>query len=132
MIPRAAAAIERTIVTLRTAEFPPEPLLDAVAAFRNSWGFTYRSHIVWVKNRQGSGYWVRNCHELLLIGTRGNIPAPAPGQQYRSVIEANTASHSEKPPQFAEIIEDMFPHAALLEMFARKPRLGWDVWGNET
>jgi N6-adenosine-specific RNA methylase IME4 len=29
------------------------------------------------------------------------------------------------------MIEEMFPHAALLEMFARAPRLGWDSWGNE-
>jgi N6-adenosine-specific RNA methylase IME4 len=32
---------------------------------------------------------------------------------------------------FAEMIEQMFPNVPKLEMFARKPRDGWDVWGNE-
>ena len=39
--------------------------------------FEYKSHAVWLKNKVGTGYWFRNQHELLLVGTRGNIPAPA-------------------------------------------------------
>jgi N6-adenosine-specific RNA methylase IME4 len=52
---------------------------------------------VWVKDRIGTGYWNRNQHELLLIGTRGEIPAPAPGQQFLSTIEAKVSPHSAKP-----------------------------------
>jgi len=85
---------------------------------------------VWLKPRAGTGYWFRNGHELLLVSTRGDVPAPAPGEQYGSVIELATSEHSDKPAAFAEMIEEMFPNAALLEMFARAPRLGWDVWGN--
>ena len=29
------------------------------------------------------------------------------------------------------MIERMFPNMPRLEMFARKTRPGWDVWGNE-
>ena len=74
-----------------------------------AWGFTYRSHLVWVKDRAGTGYWARSQHELLLIGTRGSVPAPSPGSQPASVIEAPVGRHSEKPPIFAEIIEALFP-----------------------
>ena len=49
--------------------------LDTMAA----WGFKYKSHWVWIKQKDGTGYWSRNRHELLLIGTRGSIPAPSPG-----------------------------------------------------
>jgi N6-adenosine-specific RNA methylase IME4 len=38
---------------------------------------------------------------------------------------------SEKPAVFAEMIERHFPNVPKLEMFARKARDGWAVWGNE-
>jgi N6-adenosine-specific RNA methylase IME4 len=107
------------------------PMLPQALQVMAAWRFTYRTHFVWVKQNAGTGYWNRNIHELLLLGTRGNVPAPAPGEQFLSVIEAPLGEHSAKPEAFAEMIEEMFPHATLLEMFARGPRLGWDVWGNE-
>ena len=70
-------------------------------------------------------------HELLLVGTRGDVPAPALGMQVSSVIEAPRGRHSEKPAIFAEHIERLYPNTPKLEMFARKARPGWDVWGNE-
>src|SRR6516165_1381538 len=42
-----------------------------------AWGFEYRTNIVWRKERPGLGYWVRNQHELLLIGVRGKMRSPA-------------------------------------------------------
>jgi N6-adenosine-specific RNA methylase IME4 len=84
-----------------------------------------------VKDRLGTGYWFRNKHELLLVGTRGDVPAPAPGTQFASVIEAAVGAHSAKPIAFAEMIEEMFPTLPALELFARSPREGWDVWWNE-
>ena len=107
------------------------PMLPDALEVMASWGFRYRSHCIWAKDRIGTGYWFRNQHELLLVGTRGNIPAPAPGEQYASVIHAALEYHSVKPATFAEIIEAMFPNVPRLEMFARHPRLGWSVWGNE-
>jgi N6-adenosine-specific RNA methylase IME4 len=101
--------------------------LEVMAA----WGFAYKSQIVWAKPRAGTGYWVRSKHELLLIGTRGDIPAPAPGDQPASIIEAPLGRHSEKPEVFYEIIEKMFPTWRKLELFARRKRPGWEVWGNE-
>ena len=105
-------------------------LLDALDLMA-AWRFGYRSHWVWIKPHPGTGYWNRNCHEILLLGVRGNVPAPAPGHQYDSVFTGETAGHSVKPAAAAEMIEEMFPHAALLEMFARGPRLGWTAWGAE-
>ncbi len=107
------------------------PMLPDAIWVMQTWGFTYRSHCIWLKDKPGTGYWFRNTHELLLVGTRGAIPAPAPGTQYLSVIEAKLGKHSAKPAAFAEMIEELFPSLPALEMFAREPRLGWDVWGNE-
>jgi N6-adenosine-specific RNA methylase IME4 len=95
------------------------------------WGFEYKSAHGWTKPDHGTGHWVRENLELLLIATRGNIPAPAPGEQFSSAIEHPRGEPSEKPDIFAEMIERLYPNVPKLEMFARKPRDGWDVWGNE-
>lgn len=107
------------------------PMLTQALQVMDIWGFEYKSHIVWLKDRVGTGYWVRNRHELLLIGTRGSVPAPAPGSQFQSVIEAPVGAHSEKPEAAYKLIESYFPHLPKIELFARRSRKGWDVWGNE-
>ena len=107
------------------------PMLPEALTVMDAWGFAYKSHCVWVKDRIGTGYWFRNKHELLLVGTRGKVPAPAQGEQYTSIIDATLGKHSEKPACFAEMIEEMFPNVPAVELFARGQRLGWEVWGNE-
>ena len=107
------------------------PMLPDALWLLGQWGFVYRSQLVWIKDRMGTGYWARNAHELLLIGTRGDIPAPAPGDQPISTISAPAGEHSVKPDIFHEIIERMFPSLPKLEMFARRNRPGWDSWGAE-
>jgi N6-adenosine-specific RNA methylase IME4 len=108
------------------------PMLPQAFDVMAAWGFTYKSHAIWLKDKAGTGYWFRNRHELLLVGTRGDIPAPAPGEQYDSVIPAQVREHSVKPFHFTEMIEEMFPNQPRLEMFARGEAIaGWDRWGNE-
>ena len=119
------AASDCVLFLWATAPMLPQEVMAA-------WGFSYRSHIAWVKDRIGTGYWARSRHELLLIGTCGEVPAPAPGDQPASVICAPVKRHSSKPAAFAEMVAAMFPHVPKLEMFARAPRPGWDAWGNET
>ena len=108
------------------------PMLPQALEVMNEWNFAYRSNFAWIKNRVGTGYWSRNQHELLLIGVRGHVPAPAPGTQCASVIYAPVQRHSQKPNRAYEIIESYFPSAPKIELFCRgRPRLGWETWGNE-
>jgi N6-adenosine-specific RNA methylase IME4 len=107
------------------------PMLPQALEVMAAWGFAYKTHCIWRKSKIGTGYWFRNSHELLLIWTRGSVPAPAPGTQPPSVIDDDTPQHSAKPIQFATMIEQWFPNMQRLEMFARKPRDRWDSWGNE-
>jgi N6-adenosine-specific RNA methylase IME4 len=107
------------------------PMISDALCVMSHWGFTYKSQIVWVKDRIGLGYWTRNKHEILLIGTRGKIPAPAPGTQWASAIEAPVSRHSEKPQKFYDLIETYFPSLPKIELFARHAREGWTVWGAE-
>lgn len=107
------------------------PMLPEAITVMESWGFKYKSHVVWLKDRAGTGYWFRNKHELLLVGVKGDIPAPAPGTQLPSVIESPVGRHSEKPVVFAAMIEKHFPNLPKIELFCRSPLPGWSALGNE-
>lgn len=111
------------------------PMLSDALDLMAAWSFGYRTHMIWRKQRpgagRGTGYWVTGEHELLLIGRRGNVPAPAPGEQPPSVVDAPVGPHSAKPEIFREIIEQMFPSLPKLEMFSRSDRPGWTHWGAE-
>lgn len=121
------AADDCVLFLWATAPMLPHALLVIAA-----WGFNYRSHCIWQKDRIGTGYWFRNAHELLLVGVKGNIPAPAPGTQWPSVIEGRVTKHSAKPYRFIEMIEQYFPTLPKIELNRRGPaRDGWAAWGNE-
>jgi N6-adenosine-specific RNA methylase IME4 len=114
------------------------PMLPHALLVMSAWGFDYRSHVVWDKIRasgaraRGTGYWFINCHELLLVGVKGNIPAPAPGTQEQSILQGIIGAHSAKPDTFLEMIERYFPTLPKIELNRRGPaRPGWDAWGNE-
>lgn len=109
------------------------PKAHAAHCVLEAWDFEYRSEFIWKKDRRGTGYWNRNMHEVLMIAVRGDIPAPAPGTQFDSVIEANVGKHSAKPAIFGEMIKALYPRQRVCEMFGRgKSRFGFVMWGNET
>lgn len=108
------------------------PMLPHALVVMAAWGFDYVSHQVWRKDRIGTGYWFRNQHELVLVGTRGDVPAPAPGQNVASVFDAPLGAHSAKPEAVHELIERWYPTLPKIELNRRgPPRPGWDAWGNE-
>jgi N6-adenosine-specific RNA methylase IME4 len=108
------------------------PMLPQALEVMAAWGFRFVSNVAWVKDRTGNGYWFLNQHEHLLVGTKGNIPAPALGDQWPSVIEAPVREHSAKPDESYELIESYFPSLPKIELNCRgEPRPGWDAWGNE-
>ena len=96
----------------------------------SAWGFDLVSTaFVWVKKGQpGLGYWTRKGSEICLLGTRGSPKRQA--KDVPEVIHAPRGRHSEKPDEIHERIQRLLP-GPYLELFARKPREGWDAWGND-
>ena len=94
----------------------------------DAWGFSYRSCLTWIKPRFGLGTYLRSQTEHLLLGTRGRAPIQFRAQG--SWFYAPVQEHSHKPEEQYAIIERCSP-GPYLELFARRPRLGWSVWGNE-
>jgi N6-adenosine-specific RNA methylase IME4 len=107
------------------------PLVPAGVRVVEAWGFEYRTCMIWVKDKIGPGYWTRQRHELLFIATRGNPATPEPALRPDSVLHAPRTRHSAKPVQVHELLERLYPAVPKLELFARAPRPGWTVWGDE-
>ncbi len=103
-----------------------------------AWGFVIVSEIVWEKPNFGLGKFPRPCHEHLLIARRGSLPFTGPPnvrsvQRWRQTKVSNSGGklHSAKPEASYDLVEQVSP-GPYLELFARRHRLGWDVWGNES
>ena len=107
------------------------PKLQEALKVLKAWGFEYKTHAVWDKEKIGMGYWFRGQHELLLVGTRGNQSPPAESSRVSSVFREARGKHSKKPVVVYEAIESMFPGVNRFEMYQRAPRAGWDGGGLE-
>lgn len=126
---REVAAPDSLLFLWRVASMQREAL-DVMDA----WGFDLKSEIVWRKltctgkRAFGMGRYVRNEHEVCLIGRRGR--AATQDHSIRSTFEAPVGRHSEKPAEFYALVERLHP-GPYLELFARGERPGWIVWGHE-
>ena len=108
------------------------PKLPEAFEVMEAWGFSYKTCAVWDKEKIGMGYWFRGQHELLLVGTKGQVSPPPPQARESSVYRESRGEHSAKPKRYYEMIESMFPGKTYLELFARsKHSDDWEVWGNQ-
>lgn len=100
---------------------------DVLAA----WGFTYRQTLVWHKADGGPfpASVAPNTAEFLIVATVGR-PARIGTLRSSVIRKGATKRHSAKPDCFLDDIEQISP-GPYLELFARRQRFGWDVWGNE-
>ena len=105
-------------------------LLEALDVMKG-WGFTYKTHAIWDKEKIGMGYWFRGQHELLMVGVKGKVSPPQSSIRISSIIKEQRSKHSRKPDCVAEYIELAFYNKSKVELFCREPRNGWYSYGNE-
>ena len=77
----------------------------------------------------GHGLWTRANAELCLLATKGHPQRRA--KNIHQVIISPVEEHSKKPEEARRRIEALMGEVPRLELFARRPSPGWDVWGNE-
>jgi N6-adenosine-specific RNA methylase IME4 len=97
-----------------------------------AWGFRYTKTLVWCKTPRGlgpGGTWSQST-EYVLFARRGSL---ATTQRYDTnwFNWPRQRGHSKKPEAFLDMVEATSP-GPYLELFARRNRLGWDTWGNES
>jgi N6-adenosine-specific RNA methylase IME4 len=93
------------------------------------WGFTFKQALVWHKldaNLPGSV--APNSAEFCLVAVRGK---PRRTGTMPSAVLSTTrkGGHSAKPDAFGDLVEQVSP-GPYVELFCRRPRLGWDHWGH--
>ena len=117
----------------------PNALLSEGLQVMESWGFTYKTNLIWYKirkdggpDRRGVGFYFRNVTEILLFGVKGkNARTLQPGRTQENIISSRKREHSRKPDEQYNLIESC-SWAPFLEMFARGNRPGWFCWGNQS
>lgn len=115
----------------------PNALLEDGLRVLERWGFTYKAMLVWHKIRKdggpdgrGVGFYFRNVTEPVLFGVRGSLRTLPPGRSQVNFLATRKREHSRKPDELYPLIEACSP-GPRLELFARYPREGWAVWGDE-
>lgn len=105
----------------------------------DAWGFTYRQTATWCKEPmgEGPGGMLASTTEFFLIAQRIGPLSHARGQRTTgnrvpsSWFRWPRAAHGQKPEHFYDLVEQVSP-PPYVELFARRHRLGWDVWGDES
>lgn len=100
-----------------------------------AWGFQYVTMITWLKEGEpGLGQYFRGKTEQCIFARTDNkLPyclVDGVRQQGVSGFIAPRKEHSTKPEEMRAMIERV-SYPPRLELFARRPCVGWDVWGNE-
>ena len=98
----------------------------------NAWGFKYCQTLTWCKTPMGTGQGGLFCptNEFLLLGRKGKMPKDKKRIDSTWWQVKRQQKHSKKPELFQDLIETV-SDSPRLEMFARRERDGWDVFGNE-
>lgn len=108
------------------------PKLEDAFKVLESWKFDYKTHLIWDKINIGMGYWFRNQHEILLVGTRGVMSPPNPQDRISSIFREKKLKHSQKPISIKFLIDKWYPKLTKIELFAREKDKNWDTFGNES
>jgi N6-adenosine-specific RNA methylase IME4 len=102
-----------------------------------AWGFRPITCITWVKVKKGdptqpsmkAGYYFRGATEHVIFAVRGSLDIQTKRGVSTAFMHPRTP-HSVKPDAFYTLIEECSP-GPYLELFSRRERAGWTVWGNE-
>ena len=97
-----------------------------------AWGFKYCQTLTWCKTPMGTGQGGVYCPttEFLILGRKGKMPKAKRIDTTWWNVKRVWKTHSKKPEFFQDLIETV-SDVPRLEMFARRKRVGWDIWGNE-
>lgn len=96
-----------------------------------SWGFKYHLVLTWDKSSGMTMFGFHRRTEFVIFAYKGNLGSIGKkGKAIPSIFMEKAREHSRKPEIFQDFIDLNFD-SPKLEMFARRKREGWDVWGNE-
>ena len=120
------AADDAWVFLWTTNQFVP-----AAVDLLEDWDLGYRGLLVWKKNlKTGTQYGWRMNAEFVVVGRKGK-PKFDDITDFQAVNAWKAGKHSAKPAEFYDLIERVCGPSKRLDMFARRPLPGWEVWGKE-
>jgi N6-adenosine-specific RNA methylase IME4 len=105
-------------------------LLEQAYTVTRMWGFSPLTLVTWCKPGPGVGHYLRNNTEHVILASRGRAQVPSEKALSTWYVWPRQP-HSQKPDAFFDLVEQISP-APRVELFARRHRFFWDVWGNES
>jgi site-specific DNA-methyltransferase (adenine-specific) len=93
------------------------------------WGFKYQRTLTWDKKNGMCLFGFHHRSEFVLFGYKGKLEMYPRRKAIPTVFQAKSPFHSAKPDEFYKMIEIF--GSPRIDLFARKKREGWEVWGNE-
>lgn len=110
--------------------------LEMARAVMSAWGFSHKTTaFTWAKQNpggegfhMGQGYWTRANPEACLLATKGEPKRLH--ADVRQLIVSPVMDHSRKPDEAYKSIERLVG-GPYLELYGRRIRPNWTVWGNE-
>ena len=91
------------------------------------WGFRYITCLTWVKPSFGIGNYFRGSTEQVLFAVKGSQPLKRKDVSTHFLADRGKG-HSAKPDEFYKLVESC-SYAPFIDVFGRKERDGWSVWG---
>ncbi len=85
-------------------------LLPKAIELMNAWGFEYKTHAVWDKEKIGMGFWFRGQHELLLVGTKGTFSPPETNKRVQHWLGHDNQKTTDTYIQLAEAYLQTAPY----------------------
>ena len=75
-----------------------------------------------------TGHYFRGATEHAVFAVRGSCPLLVDEGIPTAFLWPRIGAHSVKPDAFGDLVERVSP-GPFVELFSRRPRLGWDSWG---
>lgn len=121
--------------------------VEETYAVARSWGFKPSTLLTWCKAPMGSG--LGGVHgistEFVLYARKGSPEekrtpgtwfegeaSDAMGFGWKRFYVNGKPAHSAKPEAFYDKVHEATPCGPYVELFARRARLGWDYWGDQS
>lgn len=96
----------------------------------NAWNFRYITCLTWVKPSIGMGNYFRGNTEQIIFAVKGSqsLKRHDVGTSFSA---PRGKFHSEKPDEFYKLVESC-SYAPFIDIFGRKIRENWTVWGENS
>ena len=95
-----------------------------------NWGFKYHLTMTWDKGRGLTHFGFHRKTEFVLFAYNGRLDIECSGKSINTLFYEYNKGHSIKPDVFYTELERKLP-SPMIDIFARREREGWDVFGNE-